>query len=103
MVRWIAHPNDASQLSSSNLQVETAADPIRSALGQPSSVIVLPSTQAGEAILASVRNLTAQQVEQRRQGRKVAAYAATGLLGLDDEPIYEDEQPKSWWKRLVGR
>jgi len=103
MVRWITHPNDASRLSNWNLQVETAADPIRSALGQPSSVIVLPSTRPGEAVLASVRNLTAQQVDERRQGRKVASYAATGLLGLDDEPIYEDEKPQGWWKRLMGQ
>ena len=75
----------------------------RSALGQPSSVIVLPSTRPGEAVLASVRNLTAQQVDERRQGRKVASYAATGLLGLDDEPIYEDEKPQGWWKRLMGQ
>jgi hypothetical protein len=104
MVRWIAHPEDASRLSGSNMRVETAADPVRSALGQPSAVILLPSARFGENLVAAVRNTTAQLVDQRRQSRKVAAYAATGLLGLDDEPVYEDEQPKkSWWRRLRGQ
>jgi hypothetical protein len=28
-------------------------------------------------------------------------FAAGGLLGLRDEPVYEEEKPKKWWQRIL--
>lgn len=102
MPKLISSENEAASLAGHGLPIETAADPARSALAQPSAVLVLPARDSDHALVATIRTADARRAEQTGGGRKVAAYEATGFLGLDDAVVYEDEQPKPWWKRLFG-
>ena len=114
MVRVIATEADAAALpASANLKVESAADPGRAALGQPSAVLVMKSGE-GKALIATLRNAEGRQAEELAGRRKVVAYEATGFLGLDNEAIYSDEpaagsdepgsEPtKHWWQRKPAK
>jgi hypothetical protein len=101
-MRLIATPEDVARLNAGGeFTIEEAADPLSAALGQPSAVVIVRSS-GGDALIATVRNQRGRQAEELAQGRKVVSYAATGLLGLDDEVTYSDEpeQPKKhWWQR----
>ena len=103
MPKLIATENDLASLSQHGLRVETAADPARSALAQPSAVLVLPARDDDHALIATIRTADAQRAADLAGSRKVAAYEAGGFLGLDDVAVYEDERPSPWWKRLFRR
>lgn len=100
MPKLIAAESDAATLAGRGLPVEKTAEPARSALAQSSAVLVLPARDDDHALVATIRTADARRAEHT--GRKVAAYEATGFLGLDDTVVYEDEQPKPWWKRLFS-
>ena len=107
MTRWIISEAEAAALEREGHSAERAADPLRSALGQPSAVVLMKpaadSKQNGgaeELLLLTVRHREAKQAEELGGERKVVAYEATGLLGLLDEAVYSDTKPKPrWWRR----
>src|SRR5215467_12405510 len=104
MARIIAVEQDVEFLEWEGRQADRAFDPMRSALGQPSDVLVIRPGGALEddrddILVLTVRHSQARQAEELLGGRKVIGYAATGLLGLGDEPIYEVE-PRRWGRRL---
>ena len=104
MTRIICSEGDAGALRSGE-KVETAADPLRAALAQPSAVLLMkPVTpahadQSDNVLVLTVRHREARQAEELADGRKVKEYTATGLLGLIDEPVYEEEPAKRRWRR----
>ena len=101
MPRYIAAESDAQVLAATGRAVEFAADPLGSAFAQPSAVLVLPDNNE-DALIATIRTGRALDAQEIAGGRRLAAYEATGFLGLEDSVVYEDEQPKPWWKRLFG-
>jgi hypothetical protein len=100
MARIITTEQQASSLSSRELPIESAADPVRSALAQPRAVLVLAGRDDEHSLIATIRTRDARRTDDLAGDRKVAAYEATGFLGLEDVAIYEEEQPRPWWKRL---
>jgi len=102
MPRYIATEPDAQFLAANGCVVESAADPQRSAFAQPSAVLILPGNDDHHALIATIRTGRARRAEEIARGRRLAAYEATGFLGLEDSVVYEDERPKPWWKRLFG-
>jgi hypothetical protein len=103
MTKLIIDENDAESLANQGLAIEIAADPTRSALAQPSAVLVMPARDDDHALIATIRSADARRAAEIAGSRKVAAYEATGFLGLDDTPVYEEEQPRPWWKRLFRK
>jgi hypothetical protein len=101
MTKLITDKNDAAALANHGLTVETAADPARSALAQPSAVLVMPARDDDHALIATIQSAEARRAAEIAGSRKVAAYEAGGFLGLDDVAVYEEEQPKPWWKRIL--
>jgi len=99
MPRYIAAESDAQVLAATGQAVESAADPLGSAFAQPSAVLVLPGNDEN-VLIATIRTGRARDAQEIAGGRRLAAYEATGFLGLEDSVVYEDEQPKPWWKRL---
>jgi len=99
MPRYIATESDAQVLAATGRAVESAADPLGSAFAQPSAVLVLPGNDEN-VLIATIRTGRARDAQEIAGGRRLAAYEATGFLGLEDSVVYEDEQPKPWWKRL---
>lgn len=100
MTRYIVAESDAQVLAATGRAVESAADPQGSAFAQPSAVLVLPGHDDDHALIATIRTGRARDAQEIAGGRRLAAYEATGFLGLEDSVVYEDEQPKPWWKRL---
>jgi hypothetical protein len=102
MTRYIVGDEEAAALAAQGRDVEQVSDPLRSALAQPSAVLVLPARDGEHAFIATLRSSTAREAEEIGKGRKVAAYEATGFLGLEDSVVYEEpEAQKPWWKRLL--
>lgn len=102
-MRFVTTEADAALVSGDRREVETAADPVRSALAQPSAVIVAPARDEAQALVVTVRNSRARQAQEVAPERNVREFEATGFLGLQDEAVYEEEQPKSWWRRKFGK
>ena len=100
MARLVANPQDAARLhAQGEFEIEEAADPLSAALAQPSAVVVAKAGD-GEALIATLRNRSGRQGEELAQGRKLVSYSAGGFLGLADEAIYTEEEPKKrWWQR----
>ena len=100
MVRVIANPEDAARLNAAGeFEIEEAADPVSAALAQPSAVVVAKAGD-GEALIATLRNRSGRQAEELAQGRRLVSYSAGGFLGLADEAVYTEEEPKKhWWQR----
>lgn len=101
MARWIAFDSDSAEQLRKQLPFDSvvvqAGTALQAALADPSdSVVVLPGDDPNTAVIVRVhRN---KQAEQRIR------YEATGFLGLNDQPVYDDvPQPaekKGWWKRV---
>ncbi len=104
MTRWIAADESTAQaLHERGIESEPSnADAIAEALSATPSVLVLPA-DGGEVIVVRTRRgeQPAEFSVHRWTDEKAVGYQAGGMLGLLDEPIYE-EQPspkKKWWQR----
>ncbi len=105
MTRWIAaDESTAEALRERRIDSELVAeDAIGEALSTAPSVLVLPGGR-DDVIVARVRRSeqpTGFSVHRWTDERAVG-YQAGGMLGLLDEPVYEEEQPaqkKKWWQR----
>ena len=122
MTQW----NVSDQDSASSVQTLSPGDPVRwidgdaldSALNAERGVALL--SDADGALIVTIERVSqaaSKPVSQddaaalpnqvassaaRWTDKDAVAYQATGLLGLMDEPIYEEEdKPKSWWRRLL--
>jgi hypothetical protein len=112
MARFIVTETDAPELPR-GCAAETTADPTRAALGQPSAVLLMKPTgnetaaspasgasgRNDDVLVVTLRQREARYAEELADGRKVTAYGATGLLGLIDEPLYEEPHKKHWWSK----
>jgi len=78
-------------------------NPLMAALREPgNSVVMLPGANAQELALVSIIKREAPQKVAVPAGEfsKPASRAATGFLGLTDEPEFTDVvEKKPWWKR----
>lgn len=111
MPRYIAAVEDLDALGRDRSRhYDSVPDAVRAALSQPCAVLVMPARDDTHSLVITIRSTQAHQVPsaQERQseeptpGRRVAYYEATGLLGLEDVAVYDDESAKPWWKRLFG-
>ena len=68
------------------------------------------ATTGGQAAAASAVDLPVDEEPVPYQQAEVEdsisepdsmRFAAGGLLGLRDEPVYEEEKPKKWWQRIL--
>ncbi len=110
MPRWITFDEPASRaLRSRRIASDAIAaevDWVEQALRGKAAVCVLPS-QPGDVLVARFR----RQQPVTDAGFEVARWTddnavgsqAGGMLGLLDEPVYEEEEPpkKKWWQRIV--
>lgn len=106
VTRWIAFDSDTAdairKLFGDDSGEIRSGDPLTAALelSKP-SVVVLPSSIPGKALLAHFRLKTSSV----QASRPSIAYEPTGFLGLTDTPVFEEEvgQPpapkKHWWER----
>jgi len=78
-------------------------NPLMAALREPgNSVVMLPGANAQELALVSIikREAPKKVAVAVRELSKPASRAATGFLGLTDEPEFTDVvEKKPWWKR----
>lgn len=109
MTRWISSDEStAHALRDRRIEPEAgSSDALGEAMSAGSAVLVLPGGGSG-VIVARVRRpmQAAAQPEfsvARCTDEAAVGYQAGGMLGLLDEPVYEEEpQPKKkWWKRIV--
>lgn len=111
MMRWIASdPSTAAALRCRGIEPTAgSAEPVTDALGAGSAVLVLPVGR-GHVRVARFRRAVQSQPETeppfevaRWTDHDAVGYAAGGLLGLLDEPIYEEKEPakKKWWQRIL--
>ena len=111
MPRWISF-DDASATALRGHAIETEAvwadlDPVTEVLRTQAAVLVLPS-QHGDVLVARFRR-AAQPTDAgfdvaRWSDDNAVGYTAGGMLGLLDEPVYEEEEApakKKWWKRII--
>ena len=88
----------ASRTGISAKEIRRASgDPLEYALSHfESSTLVLPAERGGVLLLNIKKNRVAKPDLPPRE--------ATGILGLDGDPIYldEDEPRQSWWKKLFS-
>ena len=112
MPRWIAFDESTADALRSR-QIETDAvwadlHPVSEVLRAEAAVLMMPG-QDGDVCVARVRRpaqpAAAPNFEVARwTDDDAVGYAAGGMLGLLDEPVYEEEEPpvkKRWWKRIL--
>src|SRR5512135_2844774 len=104
MTRWIASDEStATALGGRQIAADAGSpDSIGEAIAAGSAVVVLP-TDSGVLVARVRRAAQPAAFEVHRWADKDAVgYTAGGMLGLLDEPVYEEEpQPKKkWWQRL---
>ena len=104
MPTWIAVDDKTSSTLRSRLPEQSILEyPARSAIEHvldsgETTVAVLPCRGLGQAALAVFRwNRIPPTIAE-----SAASTRAGGFLGLNDEPIFEEEsqEKKSWWKRF---
>ena len=78
-------------------------DPLMAALREPgNSVVILPGASEQKLALVSIikREVPKQAVAPALEFSKATPRAATGFLGLTDEPEFADEvEKKPWWRK----
>ena len=88
----------ASRTGISAKEIRRASgDPLEYALDHSEcSTLLLPARKNGLLVLKIKKN--------RMVKRDLSPREATGILGLDGDPIYlDEEEPKqSWWKKLFS-
>jgi hypothetical protein len=106
MTRWITF----DQTTADGLRARVPAESVFEFPGRSLMEYVLSSPQNVVGVLdTGVENQCAVAVfqrgsEQQEQAAPVPRFTrATGILGLGDETVFEEEetpQPKSWWRRV---
>ena len=111
MPRWISFDDDAAAALRGR-EIETDAvwsdlDPVSEVLRAQSAVLLLPS-RSGDLLVARFRRSAQRDSDRgfdvaRWTDDDAVGYAAGGMLGLLDEPVYEEQTPakKKWWKRIL--
>ncbi len=78
-------------------------DPLMAALRENgNSVVIMPGSDAQELALISIikREAPRRAVAPEVEFAKPSSRAATGFLGLTDEPEFADEpEKKPWWRK----
>ena len=115
MTRWITSDQNTTAVLRERRMEPTAgsAEPLTDALQADSAVLVFPATR-GDVLVARVRRATDRVTETqpaadaqfevvRWTDDDAVGYTAGGMLGLMDEPVYEEEAPtkKKWWQRIL--
>ena len=120
MPRWLTFDSQTAsrlrqQLKGEQVFEHGSSDAVDYAVNvQRSTVAVLPTEVPGQAAVAVIRPVVIPRsvvaVPQKPREIKVVApeaegrYQAGGILGLRDEPLYEDDSPvqkkKNWWQRF---
>ena len=106
---WILFNQSADEKLTRSLGAEpseiqaASGDAVLCALEQPrSSVVLLPGETAGRVVLLQIKRRRTAGVEEPSDGSQPIAYRSSGFLGLNDEPIFLDDQPQPrsrWWQR----
>jgi hypothetical protein len=84
---------------------EASGDAVLCALEQPRpSVVLLPGETPDRVVLLQVRRPRVANANAAGDGHEPVTYRSSGFLGLNDEPIYfdDDSQPqprRRWWQR----
>ncbi len=106
MARWIASDaTTADALRDRRIQsAPGSTDLIADAMQGGSAVLVLPG-DASSVVVARIRREVQPPAFQvhRWTDEDAVGYTAGGMLGLMDEPVYEEEPPakKKWWQRIL--
>jgi hypothetical protein len=78
---------------------------LRAALiAEKPSVALLPAGSSDHVLLVSVRHINRESnMPGRDAGSEHISYQASGILGLSDEPVFEEEcqPPKKWWQKIL--
>ena len=105
MTRWIASDEStASALRAREVAADVGSrDAIGDAIAAGSTIVVLPAPSG--VLVARIRPTTQPAAFEvhRWTDEDAVGYTAGGMLGLRDEPVY-DEQPqpsKKWWRRIL--
>jgi hypothetical protein len=107
MTRWITFDERtavfAHRTGVQNVEL-SAGDALTAALANDKAVCVVPAGSEAAVLRFEKRvEETAAPNIARWEDPDAVGYAAGGMLGLRDEPVYEEEQkPKSWWRRFWG-
>jgi hypothetical protein len=107
-------PQTASALAA---RMGTAAQlghgsPLKAALASDTATLLLPAPGSDRVLVVRVSRHTspAAQVPQKKRALPAddmvpVAYEASGLLGLEDSPIYahdlEPQPKKKWWQKIL--
>jgi len=105
MTRWIAFDRETADairklFADASGEIRSGG-PVKAALELPTpSIVVLPSSTPGEALIAYFRPKTSKM----QAPRSSIAYVPSGFLGLNDTPVLvEGVQPQAskahWWQR----
>jgi hypothetical protein len=108
---WISFDEDtASALRSREIEPNAATRGtsfLEQALSADSAVMVM-GTESRDVLVARIRRAARASQHAgfevaRWTDENAIGYAAGGMLGLLDEPVYEEEQPakKQWWRRIL--
>jgi hypothetical protein len=105
MTKWVCFDEaGAGAVQSAGVKATLRdGDPLVAALREPgNSILIMPGAEAQQLALVSIikRELPRKAVAPEVEVAKPASRAATGFLGLTDEPEFADEvEKKPWWKR----
>ena len=114
---------DLREVSPGSLfRFESSKDPFSSALERQQSVLLLPALESGRAAVLQMKrsaeihkqptkvlqdaeplNRSHDEREERQERRGEQPREPRGILGLDGDAVYLDEEEldqRSWWQRL---
>lgn len=111
MTRWIVSDEDTARtLRRRQVAAEGGSgDAMADAFNARSAVVLMPANST-DVLVARIRRRDLSAVEEqggfavhRWTDERAVGYTAGGMLGLFDEPVYDEEQPeppkKRWWQR----
>jgi len=90
---------DALELALRSSQASVVVVPARTPAVEPEQVLILKMERKSRPEKAAPR-----AAKQAGRESEPVGYVATGFLGLNDEPVYEEEppRPKKWWQKILG-
>ena len=105
MTQWVCFDEtgtDAARAAGADVR-QRSGNPLMAALCEPgNSIVVLPGANPQELALVSITKREASKKAPAPMARSVqrTPRAATGFLGLTDEPEFADSvEKKPWWKK----